>query len=334
MTRFRGVESKQILKSIDGALYYLSQLDDCPQIQDMVEEWYKSSEILDLIPLATTDEQLAHVLEETEATYFFYRFQEIFLSQALMHDNDAFWIYHDLASWGAFSAGGPFRRETIDDEVDSFLICNYLAQFKESDLEPGSLAYIRLQKAVEMLKAAADGGKIPFEACYFVERDFQTGLQAIRESMFEDGTLKAAFKMVTEDLEPQFRSFLKVILREMNNVNTNRVLVEGFSPLDHYRLVLPPEKDAQKLYGDLRYLANTLSMILEPYYRTGDVLNHRAVMVAGGGTPTSKVIFTGTRRAAQAVADYFPESEVFSSKGELVPPIRRLPGPSGPSPQP
>jgi hypothetical protein len=325
MPSYRGIDAKDLLKSITDAFELLETQGIGPECQKSIDQARAVDPATGISPLgqiaaATDDAGLAQAVQASGVRSLFIFTQEVLRFHALEDTGGkGLDVYTRLNDWGAMQGARFMAYYPIDGETQSYLAAAYAK--KAASTGQGSL-HRAFTCTLGLGREGWEGSRL------------FTQLVRLAKSGAQDSELKDSLLQLDISDRHKLVDAAAVSLGmyhgQKNNLPKAECLVRHGLVLD----TMSYDWEAP----EIKPIGEKVSKILEPFYKTDEV----GMMGLGPITNNLRngpqgIIFQSTRRAAQAVADAFPDYHVIDCENLPVEPSFRPPqqqsksSPSGPS---
>ncbi len=292
---YRGVPKEHVIASLARAASLLHHSQLGPATENALAQWRQAG-ALEAIAGASNDVSLAQSMRS--GGYLVRRFEPVFRHWAAEHS----WageLYRDLAAWGAWNGVELSGDRPVDQEMGAHLLGAYLrrasptvAAVNRTSPDPKDRAWL-----LRVVPLALQSASVGQEAVW---RFF--GLLNFRA-----------------------RSLLLRAARNMSGTKAVEDSIIAPSPIERFGIAVA---DTPQAFGrrrsELDALYERAERPLAPFFERDEVLQ------AGSGyidddRRSLGFVFSGTRRAAEALAAALPDVFVIDARGTRVMPARRGP---------
>lgn len=133
MPRFRGIEQKQVVDSLQNAAQFVLDQKVGPECDAIAQKWLGGENIARL-EAATSDAELVNAVRDTNAAGAFTMLQKLLVHHALADtDGKGLEIAQDLSRWGGLSGARAFALFPSDMEIDAHIAQNPTLQAHAGD---------------------------------------------------------------------------------------------------------------------------------------------------------------------------------------------------------
>jgi hypothetical protein len=300
---YRGVSPDLIVSSLDRADAMLRGAALGPATTQRLDEW-KARDPLEEIARAPDSKALAAAVRRHGN--HLNRYHSVFEERALLDVSGrpgyvgAADLYRDLNSWGAFGGAELMAYYPIDGEMDAYRAATLVSVVRRGLWRPSALGRYALAASF-MAQGAVERARLNWNLA-----------RALAASSRQSVT---RFFL---SLDIRHRHLLVDALSYISGLDKRRPDLAVESPMIRFGVALPDLPDnfgeMGKILGPLRARAEK---ILEPFYETDEIAMSGIGMI---GEKDSGVIFMGSRRAAQALANALPDQVVVDSNGNRLRP--------------
>lgn len=325
MTDYRGVSKQAVVQSLQDAERFLRSLNLGPVITEKLDEWV-SGDPFTKIQAATDRHEVAQAMRDTGSSKMFPRLGELLRYHALVDtENAGRKVYTDLCRWGGLSAATSTNYSPVDMAQDVYLITEY-AKLAEGQLRVGPLAYgTRFCNVLDETRNRQPEVAAELEARVhsLVEKAGKGDDQGIADEVLENGL--------------RLRNSVKQALFYITGLSQDVQFLNEPQVFTRYGIAVDSEKYATNEQAEeAKYdLVEEAHEVLGEYYETDEVQMAAVGRITDNGEK-SGLVFVSTRRAAEALADYFNgRQQVIDQSGRQVQATVSKGKPAAPSaPQP
>lgn len=302
---YRGVARAQVVDSLHRAETFLRGLNLGPATAQQLDHWLDGRPF-DALAAAQDDRALAQAMGQAQGP--FRRYGEVFAHHAAL-DPTVKRLHYDLSSWGAFNGMELADYRPIDQEMDSHLARSYAGRMPSVLSSPEGQARLAeavsglaqdeqearwLKRAVPLSLALAQKDRARFDA-FFARQDLRNRHMLVQALRYLSGDL--------------YEREVQVARESPAAIGRYGISVPGL-PLNFAEM--------QKALAPLLEKAH---QVLEPFYHT-DEIQMTAIGLITDDRAHTGFVFSGTRRAAQALADALPDQLIVDAQGRRVEPRR------------
>jgi hypothetical protein len=322
MPAYRGVDQAEVLRSINDALELLETHSIGPACQTRIDALRQPSantgglSPLTAIANATDDVGLAAAINASGVNWLFMRASEVLTFHAVANtDGKGLDVLERLHGWGALSGMMTHEYNDFDEAAGAWLAGNYARLVKPSEEN--------LQK-IAMVSEALTDNQVAFTNAFAAI----TQLVEKAAAGATDAEMRAPFLA----LDLHERHIVCNTLAAVSTLKDRAANLTFDHPMSQYGVVVDDLMTGKMAWGDpkLGALAEKIGKVLEPFREVSEV-NHLGVGLIGTNYEDKNcpqgIVFGGTLRAAQAVADAFPELRVIDYEGHALAPNVRKPAP-------
>ncbi|MBI1216582.1 MAG: hypothetical protein GC185_12290 [Alphaproteobacteria bacterium] len=311
MPSYRGIEQADLVKTLNDALELLENHSIGPVCQSRIDDLRKTDPATGQSPLggiaaAKDTKELVQALRGSGATGLLLFVAPVMQYHGLADtDGKGREVFKALNETGVMNGARMLAYTPLDAEKDSFLAAEYAKR---------AAAAGGLKKISSLFKQAAMLGGDGVSGA----RHFGKLVRMARKGA-DDAALKQAFLKL--DLRERHQLVdAGAIACGMHWAQNREFLSSGV--MDRFGLVVPELKDGTLNWAsdEMTALAEKVGKILSPFYESDEVQMQGIGMITNDRDGPQGVMFVSTRRAAQAVADAFPQSQVVDSKTQPVTP--------------
>ncbi|MDD9900811.1 MAG: hypothetical protein OXT65_07520 [Alphaproteobacteria bacterium] len=302
MPSYHGVERDEIVQSIKESLELLEKHSPGPYTQAYIDDVHKTTPLSE-IASAQTDKELVGAVNGSKTSYLFLRLSEVLLVHAAKNtDGTAADTYHRLTAWGATDGATAMNYTPLDKEADLWLLKTHARSI--ADNPPAK---------------TKNDAELDLDA----QKDLMTVARAFKFSTANGNSVAAD---VFEKKNLNERYLLLNAARALSPLKPDAKALSASPPIQGYGLECDIKQDKE----DLRALRDKVEEALGPYWGLGEVGSTGIGLITHNEDPKKDklgIVFNASARAAEAVANAFPNERVLNSDGNRLQPKGKPPAP-------